>query len=435
MNKKLLISLSSVAIAASFWACGEGEIVAYDKNSPAGIIGDMVKDNPSAALPFAGMVDEVKDSCVHDSACADEMTKAQGHLLEMSSNEEPASSESTPQSSTTTPVSSSPYNFSSRGPIHGVSSSSSALPPVQSSSSSTITPPPATGLGTCAPTTATAELNTEVKWKFSANSLALDPQQMMALKYEWTFAGVSPESSTLPSPSVKYSTAGQKIAIVKVVSDKKGTETVTCSPLNVNGAKITGCECTTAAPSVDFTADPNVTWTATGCKSTVTPLVYEWDGGAPSGEASYTKTFTAAQNGYAPTLKVSHADNTIITVQCPAVKTTAGPEYQLTVTGNQLPEKAVNVKNEGCIVVNGEWTNEYDKPNLKVTCEYAVQGVANLTLNMTYNGKTSPKSGGYNVQNSVELGMVKTGTLNYPSVCVTFTGGTETSTASCKLAR
>ena len=53
MNKKLLISLSSVVIAASFWACGEGEIVAYDKNSPAGIIGDMVKDNPSAALPFA----------------------------------------------------------------------------------------------------------------------------------------------------------------------------------------------------------------------------------------------------------------------------------------------------------------------------------------------------------------------------------------------
>ncbi|MBR4785752.1 MAG: PKD domain-containing protein [Fibrobacter sp.] len=423
MNKKLLISLSSVAIAAGFWACGDGvvENMSGDDELLSAVFG---------TLDFTNQIAHAKDTCAKVAACENEMAVAIGKAVELSSSEVATSSETVPQSSVTQ-VSSSIFKFSSIASPSYSSSSSTVAPPPSSSSIAA----PITGLGACGPTTGTVDLNAPATWSFTASEeLKKDMNNLMSIKYAWSFPGGTPESSTDKTPKVTYSTSGQKTATVKVTLNS-GSGEVTCSPLNVNGAKITGCECTTAAPSVDFTSDPNVTWTVTGCKSTVTPLIYEWDGGAPGSEASYTKTFTAAQNGYAPTLKVSHADNTIISVQCPAVKTTAGPEYQLTVTGNQLPEKAVNVKNEGCIVVNGEWTNEYDKPNLKVTCEYAVQGVANLTLNMTYNGKTTPKSGGYNVQNSVELGAVPIGTLNYPSVCVTFTGGSETSTASCKLAR
>ena len=62
----------------------------------------------------------------------------------------------------------------------------------------------------------------------------------------------------------------------------------------------------------------------------------ESEGGAAGAEASFTKTFTAAQAGYAPKLKVSHADYSIQEFQCPAVKTTDGPEYTFKVSQDKL---------------------------------------------------------------------------------------------------
>ena len=77
--------------------------------------------------------------------------------------------------------------------------------------------------------------------------------------------------------------------------------------------------------SVDFTAQPDVTWSVTGCTSASEITSYTWEG--TPGEATFTKTFDTAQNGYAPTLKVGNADKTVVDVTCTTVKTTKGSEF------------------------------------------------------------------------------------------------------------
>ena len=114
---------------------------------------------------------------------------------------------------------------------------------------------------------------------------------------------------------------------------------LTCSPVQVNGAPITGCKCAPVGVtgSVNYLKTPDVAWTVTGCSTgTGLTLSYLWDGGAASAEASYTKTFSEAATAAAPTLIVANNDNTEVQVNCTPVKVTEGEEFTIKTTTDKV---------------------------------------------------------------------------------------------------
>ena len=214
--------------------------------------------------------------------------------------------------------------------VDGTSSSAIYID-VDFSSSSKVNPVVVTGLGSCAPVNTSIEKGSSTKWKFSYNlDAGFSAIDFAKATYVWNFgAGAIPATDATPSTSapVTYTNSGIAVASVTVTMQNGNTETIQCSPLQVNGDPITGCKCTTEATSVDFTATPDVTWSVTGCTSASSPLTYNWNGA--DGGATFTNSFTAATASYAPTLKVGNSDNTVIDVACPAVKVTEGPEFIL----------------------------------------------------------------------------------------------------------
>jgi len=326
MNKKLLIGLSSIGMAAGFWACGSGSI------EPMADDTDVFVEAMLNNLDFSTQINDAMSKCNEDIVCMNEMAKAAHGAVELSS-------ESTlPESSADgQPIVSSSsesfFKFSSIGDVGRLSSSSDAGTVVSSSSEQVVI----TGMGRCYPLSETIESNGQAQWKVEWNS-NYGIRDVAAATYSWAFGmDATPDNNTAASPKVSYSKPGPKSASVDVViGGQKGH--IDCDKtVNVNGAPITNCECTTASLSVDFTATPDVVWTVAGCKSQgQTTFFYSWDGGAAGAEASFTKTFTAAQNGYAPKLKVSHADYSIQEFTCPAVKTTDGPEYTFKVSQDKL---------------------------------------------------------------------------------------------------
>lgn len=373
MNKKLLMGISSIGVAAGFWACGGGAVEPLDQDTD-GFVQAMLE---TGSIDFAVQVKPSKQQCSLDPVCSNEAARQQGAVLAAESSEALTvpSSSSVAGGDPLQSSSSNLFTFSSAGPF-GQASSSSQSTPVFGSSSSEITALPAGTFGTCAPASATTELNVPVKWEFSWNTetSGVATAEIMKAEYTWTFTGDGASMATASgkSASVSYSASGGKGASISIQTSQHGLQTIQCKALNVNGAPISGCKCSTAAVSVDFTATPDVVWTVSGCTSTVMPLVYEWDGVV--GTDSYTKTFTAAQTGYVPKLRVSHADNTIIEVTtCPAVKTTNGPEYSITKqdTKVQLPAGESNV----VIDLPDGWHGAGNTGNCTLRCDDAGQPV------------------------------------------------------------
>lgn len=212
--------------------------------------------------------------------------------------------------------------------VDGTSSSAIYID-VDFSSSSKVNPVVVTGLGSCAPVTSTIEKGASVRWKLTYNSdIGFSAIDLARADHVWNFgAGAIPATDATPSTSapVTYTNSGIAVASVTVTMQNGNTETIQCSPLQVNGDPITGCKCTTEANSVDFTATPDVTWSVTGCTSASAPLTYNWNG--TDGAETFTNSFTAATASYAPTLRVGNADNTVIDVPCSAVRVTEGAEY------------------------------------------------------------------------------------------------------------
>ena len=266
-----------------------------------------------------------------------------------------------------------------------VVSSSSSAGKVSSSSkkveSSSSAAPILTGGGTCAPTKSVVEQGETVVWKYTVggNVKAAD---LLEADFKWSTPGGTPESfeskGTLSvSDAVVYETSGQHTAKL-VLSTSKETYNIDCDPVQVKGARITGCKCSTEAGSVDFTATPDVTWSVSGCSTgTGLELSYEWDGDA--GAASYTRTFTTAIKAYAPKLIVKNSDNTMIEVECPSVKITEGPEFEIRTT--QRAGEVKLPKGTSRVVL------DIDAYNNTVFCnvsrEDSPTGVLNGEINMT----------------------------------------------------
>ena len=286
-----------------------------------------------------------------------------------------SSSASKPSSSSKKAVSSS---SSSKVVEKSSDSKSSSSKKVESSSSEA---PILTGGGTCAPTKSVVEQGETVVWKYTVGGNVKATDLLDAI-FKWSTPGGTPESfeskgTVSVSDAVVYETSGLHSAKL-VLSTSKETYNIDCDPVQVNGAQITGCKCSTEAGSVDFTATPDVTWSVSGCSTgTGLELSYEWDGDA--GAASYTRTFTAATKAYAPKLIVKNSDNTMIEVACPSVKITEGPEFEIKASQGsgaiQLP------KGTSKVVLNTEaYTNTVF---CTVRREDSPTGALNGEINMT----------------------------------------------------
>ena len=332
MNKKLFAGISMVAaVSAGFWACGEGNInemtemdnvisMQYPLDPATGAAGPELENLKEGAL----------SSCKEDMGC---YTQYQGYLegTEPIETLESSSSEDN-QGPNTNPTMSS----SSRGDVIIVTKPSSSSitvidgPEPESSADIQITTP-TSGLGSCAPASSPINKGSSVKWKFSGSQTAgYKPMDFAKATFAWNFPGGTPATDVTPSTSaaITYANSGAASASLTITMADGKSETIQCSPsLQVNGDPITGCKCTTAAASVDYTATPDVTWSVTGCTSASMPLTYNWNGA--DGAETFTNSFTAATASYAPTLKVGNADNTVIDVPCSAVKVTEGAEYTI----------------------------------------------------------------------------------------------------------
>jgi hypothetical protein len=96
--------------------------------------------------------------------------------------------------------------------------------------------------------------------------------------------------------------------------------TVQCSALQVNGAAITGCECTADAAEVDINgASATASWKVTGCTSDATITGYAWSTGVTGSDNTGSMT-VSAKGDQTPTVTVSNAEGTKLDVTCATVK-------------------------------------------------------------------------------------------------------------------
>ena len=348
MKKKLLISLSSFGLVAGFWACGDGSVEPLNEETD-GYVKAMLE---TQSIDFASQVADAKKNCAADVICENEMAKAQGSAIQIESSAAP-----TPESSdgNPPPVSSSSSrdffnNFSSRGPI-GQQSSSSVAPVVVESSSSEVKVP-AGQYGTCAPGASSVELNSPATWTFTFNTQGsgLLPTDIMNASFAWTLPEGTPESATgSKTATTKYGASGPKTATVSVTAGG-ATQEVSCSPLNVNGAPITGCKCMPTNIEPDVNAGESATWTASGCTTAAgLTLSYSWKV-ATADASGTTATVPVTAKGDVVTgvsFTVDNGDNTIKTIQCDDAKAidSSKPDYVLEAqnTAIDLPAGSVTL--------------------------------------------------------------------------------------------
>lgn len=203
--------------------------------------------------------------------------------------------------------------------------------------------------------------------------------------------------------------------------------------LQVDGDPISGCQCVTNASSVDYTVTPDVEWSVEGCRSNADINTYLWDGSDVSSSPNFSKTFTSAQDGYAPTLIVGNDDNTRIEVSCPLVKITEGPEYVFDISNGLVMHK-LEVKSGGCMSIRGTW-NSYYSPYVQVACDMNSNNKEPVSFAMYYGDEiiTSYDNEGPGCFFSFlgdRIATLQMGEVYINDICVTFTGA---ETISCKL--
>lgn len=195
-----------------------------------------------------------------------------------------------------------------------------------------------TPAGTCAPNKTNIYKGESVNWVFtpvspSGSSVTEMMEYQNFVKNstcDWTLNGATPASSSGKCGSdgktvtATYSTTGTFSASVKL-----GEKTINCGSVQVTGAPLTGCTCEASEPTPDVgNGDVTVTWTVSGCHALADISSYEWTG-VTSTTSSATKTFTEKGQTASPTVKVTTAENTSVTLTCPAVKAvdSKAPDY------------------------------------------------------------------------------------------------------------
>lgn len=407
MNKKIYAGIMSFGIAATFWACGSGDIV---KSDGGDVIMKIGADDPSDITGISFII--TPENC---PKCFEGAVVSSSSVI----RRPPSSSATFVPPSSPVQISSSSFegvNLSSSSSFYyrQPDGSSSSRMPYQEISSSSVAPSTEDG-GTCAPLEAIVAQGKPVIWKYTVGG-KVKTTDMLSANLKWATPGASPEAfegkgAKFMSDTVLYGTSGQHTATL-TLSTTKGSFILPCAPVQVNGADITGCKCTSESKSVDFNATPEVSWSVTGCTTGAgLELSYEWDG-AP-GSTTYTKSFTAAHDGYVPKLMVKNNDNTMIEVKtCTSVKITDGPEFEITTTQGAGAIKLP--KGTSSVVLS------VDAYNNTVFCNVSRDDSPSGSLNGTVN-KTAIKGSDYIAAQMPAGTLVKGATLEFtldvPATC------------------
>ena len=357
MNKKFYAGMISFGVAASFWACGSGDIIKADPNTDqtVAVIASM-DEQDSATISQLVNLTYLKAQCPE---CDRGTPSSSSRAIPKYSS----SSRTTPRSSSSQLVINSATS-SSTPPVYESSSSQYGPVPVYSSSSSA----PSIGNGdpgTCAPEKPTVESGEKVNWVFT-NGKDLPGSLLLNSDFTWTTSDGDPASATIGgykgrNHSVTYATTGQHNASLSVYVKTSGvTYNISCTPVQVNGAPITGCKCTAADKKPDISVGG--AWTVTGCTSVGANITtYTWLGATGEG-TSATQAFTKKNQMAAPVVNVGNDDNTVVPVQCDTVVSVDAndPDYILTESGVkiQLP------KGESTLVLDlpSTWHGNDTKP-------------------------------------------------------------------------
>jgi len=317
MKYKLVLGCLGVFFIMSvIVACGEGAIDPFSTD-------DTVAQLSTASLDVGKSI----NACLADPVCRE---KYESTETPPSSAQIPLSSSSSSSIPVVPGLSSSLIVLSSGGVIPPFPTSSSSLVVIVSSQSSG-------GIsGTCAPDPAIAELGGQVTWIFT-KAATLDPKDIIAATFDWTFAAgseptFSGQGASALKKTVSYNTSGSHTTTLSI----NGDTPMTCAPVQVNGAPITGCECTVDNPSPDVAAGGVATWSVTGCLTTANISGYAWAGSPAVPTTTFAHTFTAKGEVFTPTLSVYNDDNTVQPVTCPAATAIDAtlPDYEMTASGN-----------------------------------------------------------------------------------------------------
>ena len=307
-------------------------------------------------------------------------------------------------------------------------------------SSTSGTVQPITGLGSCAPVKTPISKGESVAWAFMPNGMAntLDfVQGKGSLVWSLNPTGIEAgeSASKLQSAPITYSAAGDyKASVVATLGLE--SEMIACSPLRVNGAPITGCECNlnSASEIVDIAGASTVaTWNVHGCSSATEIIDYTWVGATGTGE---TATATISQKGQeiAPTVRIRSLESEI-EVACPAPKVvdSDNPEYLFLIDGGSVPLDELEIKNGGCMSIRGTWNGFGYNPELNVYCEgMSTDYGKGITFRMTYNSNVIAEhvsDWGFAYLGG-PIGVLSDGEVSFENICVEFTG---METVSCKL--
>ena len=410
MNKKIYIGMAAFGVAASFWACGSGDIL--EPNAGDDVMGIVVSNE-------GGDTSEVGDP----SIIWDVMTKEncprcfEGSVSSSSRKTQPVRSSSSsggsnPQSATSSSddggsiVIKSSSSSATPGSSPSVSSSSKTVNPgVSSSSGGGSNPGPSSDFGTCSPARTVISKGDTVSWILKLK----DPTQMISATTTWKALGGDPETNKASgmngrTQNVKYIASGQYTASA-TVSVGPANYNISCPAIQVNGEPITGCVCAPegVTGAVNYLKTPDVKWTVTGCKTGATVMTYSWDGGAAGAETSFTKTFSAATASAAPTLFVANNDNTLQEVACTPVKVTEGEEFKIETT----QDKAV-FKESGSYAISANlpsgWHNTDTECNVYCnasTSNFTVT-IDEIELSGKVSGQTYVAKGGMPVAHTVD---------------------------------
>lgn len=381
MNKKIYVGMIAFGVAASFWACGSGEIITPTDSDK--IMRGLANGQDTTDIVYA---DPYKKVCVDCNATVSS-SSSRRVTPKSSSSKRPGSSSSTIVINTSSSAGTGDDNSSSSAPIGPV--------PVYSSSSSAPVGP-GNDAGTCGPKEAVVNRGEEVVWAFDNDATKFSGGLMLKSTFIWKTPGGSKEEATISNyngkeNTVTYATSGQHGATLHIDVTGGSSYDLTCSPVQVNGAPITGCKCTAADKKPDISVGG--AWSVTGCTSTGAQIVgYEWVGATATADGKgATQAFTAKNQMAAPVVNVSNDDHSVVAVQCDTVVSVdaTSPDYEILEHSNSgaIPIPAgitpVHIK----VAVGGQ--------SCVVFCQTTWDAETQGKLNMEVGGVK--KSGSFNV--------------------------------------
>lgn len=409
MNKKILLGFVAAGTAGAFWACGDGDINEFLMDDE--VVMTAVRGNPQEVDNYVERA--VKTACqdaADPTTCKASLTPGASvgtedstSIVATSSSATPGFNNKTSSGSNNTPDTGSspgtslsivtgtssssnptggPQGGTSQGPQAGASSSS-----VKIQQGSTVT------WGTCAPTVSAVEKGKTVDWKFTTNNTEFNPQLAMNSTFDWTFAGGNPGTKSVVGidginvKGITYAASGTYAPSVNITQKDGKTGSVTCSPVEVTGAAVTGCKCTPTVTQVDIAVNAEAGWNVTGCVSAdgATTFTYAWSEPFSALNTASIAASVGAKGEYTPTVKVKNADNGLMEVTCGTVKA----------IDSNHPDFGFTKKDQEIEIPKGESTIILDLPvgwnggNSKCVLRCS-DADANITI--TANGKSSMPS-------------------------------------------